>query len=149
MILGMDTSPAFFNQPVEQALFNGQIQGLIVTLYQNERPPFGLSGILDWYFQGAISHSIKAGAITGTIGECTYFPYLRNETTHHVLLVGAGDSLFPGQRKEVPPVALEKLRNNLISLKLAKIGLSRADFGSVEMNFFKKYLSGVSLWIAP
>lgn len=149
MIEVMDTSPALLNHPVEEALFSGQIHGLIVTLYQNERPPFGLSGILDWYFQGAISDCIRAGAITGGVGECTYFPYFRNGTTHHVLLVGAGNSSFPGERKDVPSLTLENLRNNLMSLKLTKIGLSRYDFGNVEISFFKKHLPGVSLWIAP
>jgi len=135
------------NLDAAQALFEGQIQGLVVTLYQNERPPAGLAGILDWYFQGALSHYLRTGAVTGKPGECTYFPFSKHGTTHHIILTGAGQSPFSGKRTGVHPETLQALHKNLISLKLSKIGISKSDFGEVNSDFFTKHLKGVPLWI--
>jgi hypothetical protein len=133
----------------QRALFDGQIQCLALTFYENERPPCGLSGIIDWHFHGAISRSIQMGAITGKVGECTYFPFTRNGQTFHVILAGAGHSEEPGVRTPVRAETLQTLQKNLISLGLSKIGVSKSDFGNVSSEFFAKHLKGVPLWIAP
>lgn len=133
----------------DRALFDGQIQGLAVTFYENERPPFGLAGILDWHFQGAISRYLRNGVITGKEGECTYFPLTKNGMTYHLILAGAGHAAAPGQRGQVPASTLHNLQKNLASLKLPKIGVSKSDFGQVAPDYFSKNLKGVSLWIAP
>src|SRR5689334_2527854 len=133
----------------EKALFEGQIQGIIVTSYENERPLCGLAGILDWRFHGAISKCILKGAITGKVGECVYFPMNRHGFTYHILLAGAGHSSAPGQRETVPADTLHALHKNLVSLKLPKIGISKSDFGNVTSEYLTKHLKGASLWIAP
>lgn len=134
---------------VEKALFDGQIQGLAMTFYQNERPLCGLAGIMDWHFQGAISQCIQKGVITGKVGECVYFPLTRRGTTFHLVLAGAGHSSSPGQRDTVSSDTLHSLQKNLLSLGLSKIGVSKSDFGDVNSDYFTKHLKGVSLWIAP
>lgn len=137
------------NLELDRALFDGQIQCLVLTLYQNERPPCGLSGLIDWHFQGLLSKYIRNGAITGSVGECTYFPVTRNGQTFHLLLAGSGHSAKPGEREPVPTETLQVLQKNLLSLKLAKVGISKQDFGDVPNEFFSKHLKGVNLWIAP
>jgi hypothetical protein len=137
------------NIQADQALFDGQIQGLVVTVYQNERPPYGLSGVLDWYFHGAISHCIRAGAITGQVGECTYFPFIRHGLTYHLILAGAGYSSTPGERKPVPQETLLQLKKNLIALKIPKIGFSNSDMGNPKTSTIEDIFTGVPLWIAP
>lgn len=132
----------------EQALFEGKVQALAVAFYQNERPPRGLSGVLDWYFQGAISNYIRSGAISGRIGECTYFPFDRNGSTFHIILAGAGIASYPGKRDQLPAQTLTTLQKNLASLRLEKIGISKADFGNVTSEFLAKHMKGVPLWIA-
>ncbi len=133
----------------ERALFEGKVQVLAVAFYQNERPPCGLSGVLDWYFQGAISNSIRSGAISGRVGECTYFPYNRNGSTFHIILAGAGIASRPGRREQLPEETLKMLQKNLTSLRLEKIGISKADFGDVPIEFLSKHMKGIPLWIAP
>jgi hypothetical protein len=134
---------------LDRVLFEGQISSVAVTVFQNELPPCGLLGILDWHFRGAISQYIQQGAITGRVGECTYFPVTRNQSTYHLILAGAGYSEVAGQRATIPNETLQALQTNLISLKFSKTAVSKADFGNVSSDFFYKHLKGVSLWIAP
>ena len=135
--------------PADQALFNGLFSALIVTFYQNERPPSGLMGQMDWHFQGFISRSIKMGAITGRTGELVYYPVQKSDRLYHLVLVGAGPSDVSEQRPPLPASCFAELRKNLLSLKISKFGLSRADFGNVEPESISKHLKGVSLWITP
>ncbi len=133
----------------DHALFQGQIFGLVVSFYQNERPPAGLCGVMDWHFHGAISKCIQDGAITGKIGECIYLPIIRNSTTFHIILVGAGNSDAFGDRGPLPLETLQNLQKNLISLKIPKMGISQADFGQTQPDYFFKNFKGVSLWVTP
>ena len=133
----------------ERALFEGQIQGLVVTFYQNERPLGGLAGIIDWYFRGALSQYIQKGAIAGKAGECVYIPLVHLGSTYHIILAGAGDSTSPGHRHPLPATTLRALQQNLISLRLPSIGISMSDFGQSSPDSFAQSLKGVSLWIAP
>lgn len=135
--------------PADRALFSGVVKGLIVTFYQNERPPYGLLGLMDWHFHGAISQTIRAGAITGRQGECSYFPLRRKKNIYHLLLVGAGPSQIPGEREALPIESLANVQKNLVSLKLEKFAISKADFGNVGFEVLTKNLKGVSLWVTP
>jgi hypothetical protein len=133
----------------DRALFDGHVQGLVVTICENERPPCGLAGLIDWYFHGAISHCIRKGAITGKIGECTYFPLTKNGVLYHLVLAGVGHSSDPGIREEIPMDTLKNLQKNLIALKIPQMGLSKADFGEMDSAALTKNLKGVPLWIGP
>lgn len=133
----------------EKALFEGQIHGLIVTAYQNERPPCGLAGMLDWHFQGAISQLIMQGVITGRTGECVYLPILRRGSLYHILLAGSGHSLTPGHRGPVQADTIHAVQKNIITLGLPKLGISKSDFGQTSSDYFSKQLKGASLWIGP
>ncbi len=138
--------------PIDQALFAGEIDGIVLACHENERPLAGLAGWLDWYFHGEISACLRAGALSGNAGECAYIPIQKNGATHHLLLVGAGRSDQPGHRKLLPIESLRKLKKNLTSLFLEqskKIGVSRADLGNASDEFFAKNMKEVSLWIAP
>jgi hypothetical protein len=131
----------------ENALFTGQIQGLVATFFQNERPPRGLAGRLDWHFQGAISRHIQAGAISGKLGECVYLPLKHRQSTFHLILLGCGEAHSQGARGSVNKKHLEMLKKNLLSLKWKSAGISRSDFGSPSDDFLIQSLEGVSLWI--
>jgi hypothetical protein len=134
---------------VEKALFEGQVSGLAVTFYQNERPLYGLAGQLDWRFHGAISYHIRKGVISGAVGECVYFPFTRRGSTYHIILTGGGLADHPGQRDALPIESLHALQKNLSSLGLTKIGISKADFGNITPELLTKHLKGVPLWIGP
>ena len=134
---------------VDRALFEGQISSVVMTLYQNELPPCGLAGILDWHFHGAISRYLQQGAISGRVGECVYFPFSRNSVLYHLILVGGGHTPRPGQRNVPSTETMQTLQKNLTALQLTKTAVSKADFGNVAQDFFAKNLKGVPLWIAP
>ncbi len=145
----VDVEGQILAQAPERALFDGQVQGLAAVFYQNERPPCGLSGALDWHFKGLISQYLQSGAILGHVGECCYFPITRHQTTFHILLVGAGHSERPGNRQSIPPETFVALQKNLSSLRIPKIGISMADFGVTSPELLKKRLKGASVWITP
>ena len=131
----------------DTALFTGEIQGLVVTFHENERPLCGLAGLLDWRLQGLISFHLRNSSIVGKAGECVYFPVSRNQRTYHLLLAGAGSSEAPGQRDEIPSETLHAISRNLASLRLKNIGISRSDFGNVGEDFFARNFKGAPLWI--
>ena len=131
------------------ALFNGEVQGIVAACYENERPLAGLLGVVDWHFHGLISKAVKSGAITGKAGECVYFPVKKNDRVYHIILAGAGRTALPGERTQIPEETLELLKKNLIQMKLPKVGISRLDFGNVTPEFLDKNLEGAPLWIAP
>lgn len=131
----------------EDALFTGKIQTLAVTLYENERPPGALAGILDWHCFGMISHYLKVGALTGKLGECSYFPFVRRDQVFNLVFLGAGKAAFSGARLPISPTVLQTLHSNLLSLRVSRVGLSQADFGNVEPEVLSKQLKGTSLWI--
>lgn len=137
----------------DQALFppeKREIEGIVATIYQNERPLSGLAGLLDWRFHGAISQYLRSGAISGKYGECVYLPLTRNGHVYHLLLIGAGMAGKPGERGPLPSESLRSLKKNLISLRLNKIALSKSDFESATtqgtFHQLLGHLKGLSLW---
>jgi hypothetical protein len=133
-----------------RALFDGAVEGLIVSLYENEKPPCGLAGTLDWYFHGSISKFLQTGKIQGSLGEFVYFPISRHGSTFHLIFVGAGPSSSPGHRASLPEKSLSSLQKNLQGLKLTKVGISLSDFGlnpDEGPRYLAKHFKELPLWI--
>jgi hypothetical protein len=133
----------------ERALFEGKIQGLVVSVYENERPLQGLAGLMDWRFHGLISRCIREGKLSGRAGEIAYFPIKKADRVYHLIAAGAGHVPADRARGPLPPDSLKALHKNLLSLNLSSIGVSRRDFGDAEDSYFTKGLKGAPLWIAP
>lgn len=129
--------------------FSGEIEGLVVTCYENERPLQGLAGKLDWYFAGSISQALRSGTIVGKPGECAYMPLSRGGRTYHTLVIGAGSTPQAGKRTRVPDESLRILKKNLTTLGLDPVGVSRSDFGDVDDDFFMRHLSGAAIHVLP
>jgi hypothetical protein len=152
-----DPDHTILNINAEQALLENaedrRLNGLVVTFHANERPLQGLAGWLDWRFQGAISSYLRAGALTGREGEYAYLPmttslpFAADSRVFHLILAGAGTSATPGARALLEEASLAKLRTHLLSLRLARLGLSRSDFGGFTDPSFAKSFKGVPLWI--
>ena len=133
----------------DRALFEGKLQGLIATFYENERPLRGLAGLLDWRLGGILSRAIRIGALTGRTGECGYVPFSRNGHTYHLLLLGGGQLSRYARRGLVPDDSFAALKKNLQGLKLGEIGLSRSDFGGLADDYLDRQLEGAAFWIVP
>jgi hypothetical protein len=131
----------------DRALFGGDLIGLAVACYTNERPFQGLAGLMDWRFQGALSEAVRAGMVSGTAGECTYLPIRRRNRTYHLFLVGCGHTSSPGHRSGAPEEALEKLSKNLTHLKIGPIGVSKSDFGPEALKTLSKLLKSDRVWV--
>jgi len=131
----------------DRALFGGDLVGLAVACYTNERPFQGLAGLMDWRFEGALSEAVRAGVVSGEAGECTYLPIRKRDRTFHLFLVGCGHTSSPGHRPGAPDKALEKLALNLTNLKIGPIGVSKADFGSDAQKALSRLTKGERVWI--
>ncbi len=110
-----------------QALFSGEVNGLVAACSTNERPLQGLAGRIDWSFQGALSQFIRNGSITGENGEFVYIPIRKPGRTFHFLLIGIGASEVPGSRTALPKETLEKMKASLEQLGLEGMGVSEVD----------------------
>jgi len=141
----------------EEAIAHESVDGFIVAIYENERPIQGLAARLDFKIRGAISTMVKSGAITGHTGECTYFPFRREDIdpmkpSYRFLFVGGGKNSEPGQRKALPEKSLEALKENVVKLGWKKIGLSASDLPenceAIQKSLSKAGKSeGVEVWI--
>jgi hypothetical protein len=134
--------------PLEQALFEGEIQGVIAPIYENERPMRGIAGLLDWRLSGAISMALKQGFLTGQIGECGYVPIQKADRVYHVVLVGCGTLARFAKRGLMPDDSFRALRKNLRGLGLEKLGASRSDLGGLTDDYLNQQLEGAPLWLA-
>lgn len=134
---------------IDQTLFKNLIDGMIVSIYENERPLAGLAGWLDWRFRGIFSSFIKNHFITGKAGECAYLPITQDHQTFHFILVGAGNSIKPGKREMLPTESISALKKNLTSLHLQKLGISKSEFEDRAFNQLTQALKGIPLWIIP
>lgn len=135
--------------PAERVLFEGHARALVVQLAENERPPQGLAGVVDWYFGGQISQMLRLGAVSGKKGECAYVPLVKRGVLYQLFLAGGGPSSAPGARDTLPSETLSRLHKNLASLRLPKVILSRSDLGDPSQETLQRQFKGVATWIAP
>lgn len=120
---------------IETALFQGVIEGVVLTCYENERPLRGLASALDWRFNGALSHALRLGALTGKKGELVYIPVQSGKQAFHFVLLGGGllSNLEPTTRPELTrglfESAVPKLQKLTGGSRTLKLGLSAWDLG--------------------
>ncbi len=63
---------------------------IVVTLYENERPPRGVGGLIDWRLHGFISRAILSGTIAGKSEETVLIPLHKKLPARRLLLLGLG-----------------------------------------------------------
>lgn len=144
------------------ALLDGEVQGLFVALFENERPPQGISGWLDLYFDQAITHAIRSGIATGKAGEAVLIPMIRRKKVYPVVLIGGG--ILPMERDpakkallkvEFPEAGIQAIKKTLTGLAKGgtwkEAAISCSDFLVADPKALEKKLqnSGGKLWISP
>jgi hypothetical protein len=63
---------------------------LVATLFETDRPPRGVTGLVDWRLNGFISRLILRGAVAGVRDEVVLLPLNRRLPARRLLLVGLG-----------------------------------------------------------
>jgi hypothetical protein len=63
---------------------------LVAAVMQDERPPRGVAGLVDWRLCGQLSRLIKSGFFNGELGEMLILPSKPALPFDKVLLVGCG-----------------------------------------------------------
>jgi hypothetical protein len=125
------------------SLLKNEINGLVCACFQNERPLQGLAGYVDWYLGNPITHFVREGKITGQAGEIVYIPAIMpDRKVYHLIVVGAGVSNEPGERKLLDSKILKQLKHQISQLKIKNIGCSSLDLGFKDKEacetFFKE-----------
>jgi hypothetical protein len=67
-------------------------EALGVSIFSDERPLRGASGLVDWRLGGFVSRQLQAGRITGARGELTLVPSGGRLPFEKVVIVGLGPS---------------------------------------------------------
>jgi hypothetical protein len=109
------------------ALFRGELAGMIAALPSDEKPVRGLLGQIDWHFEGQISKLLKKGFIQGKPGECTYIPLIRGGKRYSLVLLGIGTRAAP--LAQASAETLQSFSKNIQTLRVRSLGISRKDFG--------------------
>lgn len=63
---------------------------VVVTLYEDERPPQGIGGLVDWRLHGFISRAILNGTVSGKFNESILIPLHRKLPARRLLVLGLG-----------------------------------------------------------
>ena len=63
---------------------------IVATLFENEQPPLGVTGLIDWRLNGFLSRMILRGALKGRAGESILVPLQRRLPARRLLLLGLG-----------------------------------------------------------
>lgn len=79
-----------FTTPDLRALDQIGTEILVAGLAEDERPPHGVAGLVDWRLAGRISRLMKQGFATGQLGEVVMVPAKPRLPFEKVLLFGVG-----------------------------------------------------------
>jgi hypothetical protein len=72
------------------------VDALVLSFFNDERPLRGVAGLADWRLCGRISRLLKAGKLSGARGEVTLLPPAgKRMTFQRLLLFGLGESDYP------------------------------------------------------
>jgi len=79
-----------FAAPELRRLDASRADALVLTIFEDERPLRGASGLVDWRLCGRISHLLAEGRITGKRGETTLLPPRPRLPFDRLVLYGLG-----------------------------------------------------------
>ncbi|MBN2192733.1 MAG: leucyl aminopeptidase [Polyangiaceae bacterium] len=71
---------------------------LVACLAANERPPHGVSGLVDWRLAGRVSRLIESGFVTGAVGEVLLVPGKPKLPFDKILFFGIGPAVAFDER---------------------------------------------------
>jgi len=112
-----------FVKPDLHALDQIQAEALVVCLFEDERPPRGLAGLLDWRLCGRLSDLLIEQRVSGAAGEAVLFPSYGRLPFARVCAfgLGAATDFTPSRAREVSgqiATSLSKLRVGSFAMAL-------------------------------
>jgi leucyl aminopeptidase len=63
---------------------------IVAPIFEDDRPPQGIAGLIDWRLNGFLSKAILNGAIVGMKGEHVLLPLSQRLPARRLLLIGLG-----------------------------------------------------------
>lgn len=79
-----------FVKPDLHQIDHVQAETFVVTVFEDERPPRGLAGLLDWRLSGRLSHLLLTGQMAGRFREALLFPAYGRLPSARVCAYGLG-----------------------------------------------------------
>ncbi len=71
---------------------------LVSSILEDERPPHGVAGLVDWRLCGRLSRLMRSGFVTGQLGEVVLLPGKPQLPFDKLLFFGAGTRADFGER---------------------------------------------------
>ncbi len=96
---------------IEKLPEKSESQLFVTTLFEDERPPRGLSGLLDWHMNGKISGFILDDIFTGRFGEKLLFSVCSRLPWERYMLIGMGhnNEITQEKYKEISNVIVSSI----------------------------------------
>lgn len=105
---------------------------LVAVILEDERPPHGVAGLVDWRLYGRLSRLMQSGFVTGQLGEVVLLPGKPQLPFDKLLLFGTGLRSDFGDR--VYRTVLLKILSTLegIRARTAVVELPGRHFGGIS-----------------
>lgn len=68
------------------------VDTFVLTVFDDQKPPQGLTGLVDWRLCGMMSRMLKNGSVSGRFREVTMLPAYGRFPSNRILVFGMGDS---------------------------------------------------------
>jgi len=113
---------------------------LVLWCFSDERPLKGLTGLLDWRLDTAVSRLLMSGTISGTWGEKVLMCGFDAALPEGFLLIGLGPMAEFGEKRmrdagRLMARSIVKLKKRSASMALPGNGISRFDTSAVAEHF--------------
>lgn len=113
---------------MEITTYHGDIRFLeteliLAGIYEDERPPQGISGGIDWYLSGQITELLLSGNFSGKIGQFALLAAQEKIIAPKILIFGMGKKENAGGEVlgEMLPLVAERIRGLMV--RTAALGL--------------------------
>jgi hypothetical protein len=117
---------------VSQEVDQIQVEALVLSFFQDERPLKGSTGLSDWHMCGRLSRLVMNGFVDGRFGDPMLMPAPRRMACEKILVLGLGPrakfdiDLYRSVVNSACDI-LRKLNVTRFALSLPGIGLSAVD----------------------
>lgn len=116
---------------------SSNFQLFVSTLFEDERPPRGLCGLIDWHLNGRISKFLLDDVFRGEFGEKLLFDGSPRLPWSRYLLIGMGkkEEISPGKYTEISKIII----SSILDLKWDPVCCQVPGFHRLNFEFSKAF----------